>query len=154
MRLYITILLVIINSVLFAQKNVYNVSLTNAVTSFNSSNNKTDYTSLIQDLEKLNASNSKDWIPAYYLSLIYVRLSIANTDLSDEYADKALYWANKSLVLNANDETYCAYTMSIITKMSVNPFIRWLKYKGAIYENLGKANFRFCRQTHAAFNRV
>ncbi|MEN9702190.1 MAG: hypothetical protein RIR55_1532 [Bacteroidota bacterium] len=139
MRLYVTILFVIINSVLFAQKAGYNVSLANAVATFNSSNNNTDYTHLIQDLEKLDASNSKDWLPSYYLALIHVRISINNEKDADIHADKALYWARKSIGLNVNDETYCIFSMAHIAKMAVNPLMRFVKYQSLIYDNLNKA---------------
>ena len=139
MRLYITILFVVINSVLFAQKTGYNASLANAVASFNSSNNKTDYTNLIQDLEKLDASNPKDWLPSYYLALIHVRISISNSKEAEMHADKALYWAKKSMGLSVNDETYCIYSMAHIAKMAVNPLMRFVKYQSLIYDNLNKA---------------
>lgn len=139
MRLYISILLIIINSVLFAQKTSNNANLVSAVASFNASNNNTDYSHLIQDLEKLDATNPKDWIPSYYLALIHVRISINNEKDADMHADKALYWANKSISLNVNDETYCIFSMAHIAKMAVNPLMRFVKYQSLIYDNLNKA---------------
>jgi hypothetical protein len=139
MRLYITALFVIINSLLFAQKTGNNVSLVNAVANFNTSNNNTDYTHLIQDFEKLDATNPKDWIPSYYLALIHVRISINNEKDTEMHADKALYWAKKSFGLNVNDETYCIFSMANISKMAINPLMRFVKYQSLIYDNLNKA---------------
>jgi hypothetical protein len=139
MRLYVTILFVIINSVLFAQKSNYNTALVNAVASFNASNNNTDYTRLIQELEKLDALNTKDWIPSYYLSLIHTRIVINKGENAEAHADKALYWANKAMAIYVNDETYCIYAMAHIAKMAISPLMRYIKYKDLINENLNKA---------------
>jgi hypothetical protein len=132
-------LLIVLNSALYAQKPGTTYGLINAVAAFNASSNNTDYTHLIQEFEKLDAINNKDWIPSYYLALIYSRISINNTKDAEMHADKALYWSKKSINITANDETYCIYAMAHIVKMAVNPFVRFVKYQAVIYDNLNKS---------------
>lgn len=139
MRIFLTLFLIVCSVVLFAQKPVYSTALVNAVATFNNANHHSDYTNLIKDLEKINASNPNDWIPAYYLALIHIRISINEHKDAEANADKALYWAQKSINNNANDETYCIYAMSYISKMAVSPLMRYVKYKSLINDNLAKA---------------
>lgn len=139
MRWYVTLVCILLSSFLIAQKNMYNTSLANAVAAFNASNNNTDYTNLIHELEKLDAQNTKDWIPSYYLALIHSRVSINNPKQAEYHADKAMVWAKKSIALSANDETYCILSMGYIVKMAVNPLLRYVSYQSSIYENLAKA---------------
>lgn len=139
MRFFAMMLLIVLNSALYAQKAGNNNALINAVATFNASNNNTDYTHLIQEFEKLDVANNKDWIPSYYLALIHARISINNTNDAEMHADKALFWSKKSININANDETYCIYAMAHIVKMAVNPFMRYVKYQAVIYDNLNKS---------------
>ena len=139
MRTYLTLLFILLSSGLFAQKSVYNTGLANAVAIFNGSNNNTDYTNLILELEKLDALNAKDWVPSYYLALIHTRTSINNSKNAEAHADKALFWAKKSLLISSNDETNCIYAMAHIAKMAISPLMRFVKYQSVIYEYLNKA---------------
>lgn len=139
MRFLVALLFVVLSFSAFAQKTNYNTALVSAVSTFNTSNNNTDYFNLIQELERLEALNPKDWIPPYYLALIYTRMSINKTGNAELHADKAMYWAQKSIALSTNDETYCIYAMSHIAKMAISPLMRYIKYKDLIYENLNKA---------------
>lgn len=139
MRVFIILLLVVLSGILSAQKSANNTALVNAVATFNTSNPSTDYTNLIKELERIEVVNTKDWLPSYYLSLIYTRISISSTKNGEVYADKAMYWAQKSIENNSNDETYCIYAMAHIAKMAINPFMRYVKYKSLIDDNLNKA---------------
>jgi hypothetical protein len=139
MRFLVSLFFVLLSSTLFAQKTNNYPALVAAVATFNASNHATDFTSLIQDLEKIDAVNSKDWIPSYYLSLIHTRISINNSKNAEMHADKALYWAQKSIANSANDETYCIYAMAYIAKMAISPMMRYVKYRNLIDENLNKA---------------
>lgn len=139
MRIYLTLLSLLLSSALFAQKSAYTTSLVNAVATFNTSNNTTDYTNLIQELEKLDALNTKDWVPSYYLALIHTRISINNSKNAEVHADNALIWAKKSISINSNDETNCMFAMAHIAKMAINPLMRYVKYQSVIYDYLGKA---------------
>ena len=124
-------------STIFAQKNQLNKDFVAAVAEFNASTKNDDYVNLLtrfQQLEKNN--NNKDWVPSYYISLLYTRLSFNNKKTADPYADQAIVWAKKSISLQANDENYCALSMAQTAKMSVSPYLRWLKYEKSIYEPL------------------
>ena len=124
--------------VLMAQTGNSNQSLMDAVAQFNSGN---DPKTLVAIFEKLvpTTSGSNAWIPSYYLALLNASLSIKNKNLADPYADKAIYWANLSIAANPNDENYCALAMAKITKMAVNPFLRWVTYEKSIYAALNLA---------------
>ena len=124
--------------VLMAQTGNSSQSLIDAVAQFNSGN---DPKSLVATFEKLvpTTSGSNAWIPSYYLALLNASLSIKNKNLADPYADKAIYWANLSIAANPNDENYCALAMAKITKMAVNPFLRWVTYEKSIYAALNLA---------------
>jgi hypothetical protein len=139
MRFIISLFFVLLTSTLIAQKANYSAALINAVAVFNASNHNTDFTSLIQDLEKIDATNGKDWVPEYYLALIHTRISINKNKDAEMHADKALYWAQKSIANSANDETYCIYAMAYIAKMAISPMMRYVKYRNTIDENLNKA---------------
>lgn len=139
MRFFVTLFFIVFSISSFAQKTNYNTALVNAVASFNTSNHNSDYTGLIQELEKLEVLNPKDWIPSYYLALIHIRISINKSGNAEAQADKALYWAQKSIAISANDETYCIYAMAHIAKMAVSPLMRYVKYQSVIYDNLNKA---------------
>lgn len=139
MRIFVTLLFIVLSSTLIAQKPANNTALINAVATFNASNPSTDYTNLIKELERIDATNTKDWVPSYYLALIYTRISINNGKNGEAYADKAMYWAQKSIANSTNDETYCIYAMAHIAKMAINPFMRYVKYKSTIDDNLNKA---------------
>lgn len=118
-----------------------NQTLMDAVALFHSSVGKSDPKSLVASFEKLaqtpNLSNA--WIPPYYLSLLYSRLSLITKSSADTYADKAVYWANASIALNANDENYCAMSMAKTAKMAVNPYLRWVTYEKSIFTPLQSA---------------
>jgi hypothetical protein len=78
-------------------------------------------------------------MPPYYLSLLYSRLSLLTKSSADAYADKAIYWANASISINANDENFCALSMARTAKMAVNPYLRWVTYEKSIYAPLRSA---------------
>ena len=139
---FLLILLVfLISSKLSAQKNPYFNELAKAVAEFNTATPNQDCTQLINDLEQLSQTNAgtKDWMPAYYLSLLYTRLSFNDKKNADAHADKAVVWANTSISLQTNDENYCAMTMAQTGKLLVNPILRWLSYEKKIFEPLQKA---------------
>lgn len=126
---------------LFAQATTSNQSLSDAVALFHSSNAISDPQSLIVSFEKLVpvTTGANAWMPTYYLALLNARLSIKNKNLADSYADKAIYWANISIASSPNDENYCALAMSRISKMAVNPVLRWVSYEKSIYSALNIA---------------
>jgi hypothetical protein len=129
------------SNVIFAQNNTDKQSLVNAVAQFNTIGDQLENSNLVAVFEKLAQSNSshKDWLPAYYLSLIYARLSTKNKGTADDYADKAIVWANKSISIEENDENNCALSMAYTMKMAVNPILRWVTYEKSIYNPLNKA---------------
>jgi hypothetical protein len=125
---------------IYAQTNNLNKDFVAAVAEFNTTSKNYDYVNLLarfQQIEK--SSNNKDWIPAYYISLLYTRLSFNSKKTADTYANEAIEWAKKSILIQANDENYCALSMAQTAKMSVSPYLRWLKYEKSIYEPLQKA---------------
>jgi hypothetical protein len=126
---------------LTAQKNSYYNELGKLVALFNNAKPNEDCTQLINDLEQLSqtAVGAKDWVPPYYLSLLYTRLSFKDKKNADLHADKAVQWANSSISLQTNDENFCAMTMAQTGKLLVNPMIRWLNYEKKIFEPLQKA---------------
>jgi len=126
---------------LSAQKNLYLNELAKAVAQFNAAKPNQDCTQLINDFEQMSqtTAGAKDWVPAYYLSLLYTRLSFNDKKNADAHADKAVQWANTSISLQTNDENYCAMTMAQSGKLLVNPIVRWLSYEKKIFEPLQKA---------------
>ena len=127
---------------IFSQtNNNLNKDFIAAVAEFNTATKNYDYIKLITRFEQIEKSmlQNKDWTPAYYLSLLYTRLSFSNKNGAEVHADKALLWAKKSLSIETNDENYCALSMAQTAKMSVSPYLRWLKYEKSIYEPLEKA---------------
>jgi hypothetical protein len=118
-----------------------NQSLIDAVALFHSGVGNTDPNVLVANFEKLaqtpNMPNA--WMPPYYLSLLYSRLSLLTKSSADAYADKAIYWANASISINANDENFCALSMARTAKMAVNPYLRWVTYEKSIYAPLRSA---------------
>lgn len=142
MRSFIFCLFLLIPSpILRAQSNNGNLSLTDAVALFHSGNADSDPNNLVASFEKLvsTTTGANAWLPSYYLALLNGRLSIKNKSMADSYADKAINWANLSIASNPNDENYCALTMARITKMAVNPVLRWLRYEKSIYAALNVA---------------
>jgi len=121
-----------------AQKNS---NLSFLVASFNAAPKEYDYTQLVSSFEQLvqNANEGKDWLPSYYLSLLYTRLSFQGKKGKDFYADKAIVLAKQSMAIQTNDENYCALSMAYTAKMAVSPYMRWLSYEKSIYEPLEKA---------------
>jgi hypothetical protein len=110
-----------------------------AVAEFNKSTAQNEPSGLLSKFEKIAQSNVNEWLPAYYLSILYARLSLKQKQNADVNADKAIYWANKSIAIQANDENYCALSMAKTAKMAVNPYLRWLSFEKSIYEPLAKA---------------
>jgi hypothetical protein len=110
-----------------------------AVAEFNKSTAQNEPSGLLSKFEKIAQSNANEWLPAYYLSILYARLSLKQKQNADVNADKAIYWANKSIAIQANDENYCALSMAKTAKMAVNPYLRWISYEKSIYEPLAKA---------------
>jgi hypothetical protein len=129
------------NAPTFAQTINSDKDLIEAVATFNSTSKNQDYLKLISRFEQIEKSttNNKDWIPAYYISLVYARLSFKNKNRDELYADQSIQWAKKSLAIEPNAENYCALSMAQTAKMAVNPYLRWLRYEKAIYEPLEKA---------------
>ena len=142
MRLIVLLLFFQCSSVaLFAQNSTVKQALIKAVAQFNVTGDNFENSNLVTVFEQLaqNNESQKDWVPSYYLSLIYARLSAKNKNAANEYADKAIIWANKSISIDENDENNCALSMAYTMKMAVNPFIRWVSYKEKIYNPLDKA---------------
>jgi hypothetical protein len=133
--IFLSILFKLFSFGLMAQAGNANQPLIDAVAQFNSGN---DPKTLVATFEKLvpTTSVSNAWIPSYYLALLNASLSIKNKNLADPYADKAIYWANLSIAASPNDENYCALSMAKISKMAVNPFLRWVTYEKSIYAAL------------------
>ena len=137
-KLYLLFFLLFLTHPIWAQDNNSNQPLIDAVAAFNASPGNFDPKVLISNFDKLAQNNigSFQWVPAYYLSLIYARLSLKNKANADDYADKAINWANTSIAIQANDENYCALSMAKTAKMAVNPFLRWVRYEKSIYAPL------------------
>ncbi len=115
--------------------------LIDAVTQFHTPVTGNDAKEMVSVFEKLasTTTGANAWIPSYYLAILYSRLSIKNKNIADSYADKAIYWANKSIASNPNDENYSALAMAKISKMAVNPVLRWVTYEKSIYAALNIA---------------
>jgi hypothetical protein len=138
---YTLVFLFMVATNTYAQNASVKTELINAVAQFNMTGDNFENTNLASVFEKLAQSTQahKDWVSSYYLSLIYARLSAKNKRLADVNADKAIYWAKKSIEIEENDENQCALSMAYTMKMAVNPFIRWVSYEKNIYEPLNKA---------------
>jgi hypothetical protein len=138
---YTLVFLFMVATTTYAQNASVKTELINAVAQFNMTGDNFENTNLASVFEKLSQSTQaqKDWVSSYYLSLIYARLSAKNKRFADENADKAIYWAKKSIEIEENDENQCALSMAYTMKMAVNPFIRWVSYEKNIYEPLNKA---------------
>jgi hypothetical protein len=138
---YTLVFLFMVATTTYAQNASVKTELINAVAQFNMTGDNFENTNLASVFEKLAQSTQtqKDWVSSYYLSLIYARLSAKNKRFADENADKAIYWAKKSIEIEENDENQCALSMAYTMKMAVNPFIRWVSYEKNIYEPLNKA---------------
>ena len=138
-----TFSLVIFTSLFWSKQVVAqkNSNLSTLVASFNEAPKEYDYTQLVSSFEKLPVSpnETKDWLPSYYLSLLYTRLSFQAKKGGDLYADKAIFLAQQSMAIQTNDENYCALSMAYTAKMAVSPYMRWLSYEKSIYEPLQKA---------------
>jgi hypothetical protein len=121
----------------FAQTNNLNKDFVSAVAAFNATSKNDDFAKLLSRFEQIEKNNnSKDWVPAYYISIVYTRLSFNHKKEADAYADEAVVWAKKSISIQANDENYCALSMAQTAKMSVSPYLRWIKYEKRIYDPL------------------
>ena len=142
MRFYFILFFIFLGSFyncspVFAQVNNLSKDLVSAVTAFNATSKNDNFEKLLSRFEQIEKnSNGKDWIPSYYISLLYTRLSFNHKKEADSYADKAVEWAKKSVSIQANDENYCALSMAHTAKMSVNPYLRWITYEKRIYEPL------------------
>ncbi len=139
MRLWIVILLVPFLPAKLAAQNNASGNYMEAVADFNKLNAQNELSSLVLKFEKIAQSNVNDWLPSYYTSILYARLSLKQKQNADLNADKAIYWANKSIAIQTNDENYCALSMAKTAKMAVNPYLRWISYEKSIYEPLAKA---------------
>ena len=139
MRLWIVLLLIPFFSAKLAAQNNASGNYMEAVADFNKLNAQNELSGLALKFEKIAQSNVNDWLPSYYTSIIYARLSLKQKQNADLNADKAIYWANKSIAIQTNDENYCALSMAKTAKMAVNPYLRWISYEKSIYEPLAKA---------------
>ena len=139
MRLWIVLLLIPFFSAKLAAQNNASGNYMEAVADFNKLNAQNELSGLALKFEKIAQSNVNDWLPSYYTSILYARLSLKQKQNADLNADKAIYWANKSIAIQTNDENYCALAMAKTAKMAVNPYLRWISYEKSIYEPLAKA---------------
>ena len=139
MRLWIVLLLIPFFSAKLAAQNNARGNYMEAVADFNKLNAQNELSGLALKFEKIAQSNVNDWLPSYYTSILYARLSLKQKQNADLNADKAIYWANKSIAIQTNDENYCALSMAKTAKMAVNPYLRWMSYEKSIYEPLAKA---------------
>jgi hypothetical protein len=142
MRLIVLLLLIHCSSIgLFAQNNSAKQELIKAVAQFHATGDNFENSNMVSVFERIAESSTgqKDWVPAYYLSLIYARLSVKNKNAAEVNADKAIAWAKKSISIEENDENNCALSMGYTMKMAVNPILRWVTYKENIYNPLNKA---------------
>jgi hypothetical protein len=139
MRLWIVLLLIPFFSAKLAAQNNASGNYMEAVADFNKLNAQNELSGLALKFEKIAQSNVNDWLPSYYTSILYARLSLKQKQNTDLNADKAIYWANKSIAIQTNDENYCALSMAKTAKMAVNPYLRWISYEKSIYEPLAKA---------------
>ena len=139
MRLWIVLLLIPFFPAKLAAQNNASGNYMEAVADFNKLNAQNELSGLALKFEKIAQSNVNDWLPSYYTSILYARLSLKQKQNADLNADKAIYWANKSIAIQTNDENYCALSMAKTAKMAVNPYLRWISYEKSIYEPLAKA---------------
>jgi hypothetical protein len=139
MRLWIVLLLIPFFFAKLAAQNNASGNYMEAVADFNKLNAQNELSGLALKFEKIAQSNVNDWLPSYYTSILYARLSLKQKQNADLNADKAIYWANKSIAIQTNDENYCALSMAKTAKMAVNPYLRWISYEKSIYEPLAKA---------------
>jgi hypothetical protein len=139
MRLWIVLLLIPFFSAKLAAQNNASGNYMEAVADFNKLNAQNELSGLALKFEKIAQSNVNDWLPSYYTSILYARLSLKQKQNADLNADIAIYWANKSISIQTNDENYCALSMAKTAKMAVNPYLRWMSYEKSIYEPLAKA---------------
>jgi hypothetical protein len=124
-----------------AQDNSGGQALLDAIAKFNATTTSNELNTLLVRFDQLaqTTTTANAWVPSYYLALINARLSLKNNKGKEEYADKAVYWANKSIAIQANDENYCILSMAKTAKMAVNPFLRWVTYEKSIYAPLALA---------------
>ena len=127
--LYILLITTLTSS---AQPSKYEKDLTTAVVSFYQMTTVESYELAFKRFELISNTNPNDWIPAYYASMIKIKMCLSKMGDQEQLADAGLYWIAKCKKIQLNDEVYCAESMAYTAKMSIRPTARWLLYENKI----------------------
>lgn len=107
-----------------------------AVKLFDAAATPKDYQSVLLKLDPIAKSNTTEWLPLYYMSLVKSRMSMMKMGNTDELANQSIEFIDKAKKIQVNDEILCAESLAYTAKMSVSPYTRWLRYEHKIKDPL------------------
>ena len=122
-----------------AQSGNYSKNLEAAVQLFDKSQTKESYELVFSKMEELSKQAPKEWLPAYYASLMKARMALKKMGTADALADEAIKWLLVTKSLHNSDEVLSLESLVYSSKMSISPVFRWKTYETKINKPLEQA---------------
>ncbi len=141
-KIIVSLLLILINSVSFAQNTQYETAMKGLLQKLSDANTPEAYTATANGFERIAMNEKGEWLPRYYAAFSLVMQAFSNTDKSnnDVILDKADKLLDEAIALSPkNDELFCLYSLSKSARISVSPMTRGMKYGPEASEFLKKA---------------
>lgn len=133
-----------------AQNSEYVKAMEEVVTKIQAAPITEDLTPYANQLERMAAAESKEWLPAYWAAYCYTLRSLSETDSDkkDAVLEKAEQWlANAEKRLPNNDEIEVMKATVAGARLAIDPPNRWQKY-GQLSEEVLAAAKKSTPKTH------
>jgi tetratricopeptide (TPR) repeat protein len=127
-QLTLTIALLFITIIGFAQADKYTSAMQKGITTIDSAKTADDYTNAANYFERIATAEQKQWLPNYYVAFANLHAALVGNqqaEIKDAIYDKAMAAAEKADALSPNNsEIYALKAYIVFMKMSVSPQAR------------------------------
>jgi hypothetical protein len=126
----------------FAQSDEYKKSMEEVVTAIQTAKRGADLTPFANQLERISAVETKEWLPSYWAAYCYMNKSYSETteEKKDALLEKAETLIAAADKLNpADDEIEVLKANIASARMAVDPQNRWQTYGATVAKALGAA---------------
>jgi hypothetical protein len=135
-------LLVSLLATTFAQNEDYTKTMEEVVTTIQTAKRGTDLTPFANQMERIAAVETKEWLPNYWAAFCYMTKSYSETtkEKKDALLEKAeVLVAAADKLMPANDEIEVLKANIANARMAVDPQNRWQEYGAIVAKALGNA---------------
>jgi hypothetical protein len=135
-------LLMLVFSTLFAQDAKYQQVMSENLQAFAQAKTSEEMQNVANKFARIATMKAQEWLPNYWLSYTYVRMSLNDTDKAkkDQYLDEAekAFKIAEKLTPQA-DEMIVLAAYIANARMAIDPFNRWTTFGSEFREKLAEA---------------